>query len=102
MPGRDGTGPMGQGAMTGKGMGVCAGVNAPFYGFGFGRGCGRGSGRGFGRGFGPGMGRGMRRGFAYRATPGYYNQPNSKEALQAQREQFKNMLEAIDKQIESL
>ena len=24
MPGRDGTGPLGQGAMTGRGLGVCA------------------------------------------------------------------------------
>ncbi len=28
MPGRDGTGPMGQGAMTGKGIGYCVGNNA--------------------------------------------------------------------------
>lgn len=40
MPGQDGTGPLGQGAMTGRGLGPC--------------GCGmrRGFGRGFGREFG--------------------------------------------------
>ena len=52
MPGYDGTGPMGQGAMTGGGFGACAtGVAAgrKFLGFGRGRGGGRGLGavRGF-------------------------------------------------------
>jgi len=47
MPRGDGTGPAGQGPMTGRGMGYCAGFNAP--GFvnpqpGFGRGFGRGAG----------------------------------------------------------
>ena len=28
MPRRDGTGPMGAGSMTGKGLGVCIGANA--------------------------------------------------------------------------
>jgi hypothetical protein len=46
MPGQDGTGPAGQGAMTGRGMGFCTG----FMNSGFGRGMGRGFGRG--RGFG--------------------------------------------------
>ncbi len=66
MPGRDGTGPMGAGAMTGRGMGLCTTVpgNAGS-GFGFGKGqglgrrlgCGRGYGRG--RGFGAGYGAGV-------------------------------------------
>jgi hypothetical protein len=40
MPGQDGTGPLGQGPLTGRGLGPC--------------GCGmrRGFGRGYGRGFG--------------------------------------------------
>ncbi len=47
MPRGDGTGPAGQGSMTGRGMGYCAGFNAPgFMNLGFGRGFGRG--RGFG------------------------------------------------------
>jgi hypothetical protein len=44
MPGYDGTGPIGQGAMTGRGFGSCAtGVVAGrrFLGFGRGRGAGR-------------------------------------------------------------
>ena len=52
MPGRDGTGPMGAGAMTGRGLGPCGG------GYAFGRGFGGGFGRGLGRG---GMGFGWRR-----------------------------------------
>ena len=60
MPGLDGTGPMGQGSGTGRGLGRCNPVNdtdtnnnfqRPLGG-GFGRGMGRGCGRGFGgRGF---------------------------------------------------
>jgi len=54
MPRGDGTGPNGQGSMTGRGLGYCAGFNAPgFMNPGFGRGMGRGFGRG--------------RGFAFRA-----------------------------------
>lgn len=51
MPYFDGTGPMGYGPMTGRGMGPCAGYYPRGYGRGFGRGHGRGWGRGFGRGF---------------------------------------------------
>jgi len=49
MPYGDGTGPNGQGARTGRGMGYCAGYNMPGYANpGFGRGGGFGRGRGFG------------------------------------------------------
>ena len=45
MPRGDGTGPSGQGPMTGRGMGYCAGFNAPgFMNPGFNRGFGRGRG----------------------------------------------------------
>ena len=47
MPGQDGTGPLGQGPMTGRGLGRC------------GNGIQRRSGRGFGQGFGNGFGRGF-------------------------------------------
>lgn len=52
MPRGDGTGPMGQGPMTGRGAGYCAGNNLPgFMSPGPGRGYwGRGRGGGFGRG----------------------------------------------------
>ncbi len=45
MPARDRTGPMGQGKMTGKGLGQCG------KGSGFGKGCKKGFGRGYGRDF---------------------------------------------------
>lgn len=52
MPRGDGTGPMGQGPMTGRGAGFCAGFSTPGFanstsslGMGFRRGAGRGAGR---------------------------------------------------------
>lgn len=49
MPGMNGTGPMGQGPMTGRGMGVCQGYGLG-KGIGQGLGCRRGIDRGMGRG----------------------------------------------------
>lgn len=58
MPGRDHTGPMGRGSMTGKGLGICRNSKAQELSSGS-RGIGQGFGRGFfcrkgftGRGFG--------------------------------------------------
>ena len=47
MPRGDRTGPTGAGPMTGRGMGICAGNNAPGYAMGGGFGRGMGMGRGF-------------------------------------------------------
>lgn len=66
MPGYDGTGPRGGGAMTGRGLGYCAtpvgsrrpGFNRLGWGRGFGRPFGWGRGMGYGRGFGYGRGLG--------------------------------------------
>ena len=52
MPNRDGTGPDGQGAMTGRGLGPCG--RGTSRGLGRGRSVGRGQGRGQGRGLGRG------------------------------------------------
>ncbi len=61
MPRGDKTGPMGAGAMTGRGEGFCAGNDVPGYmSQSFGRNFGRG--RGLGRGFGGGFGRGFQGG----------------------------------------
>lgn len=46
MPRRDGTGPMGQGPKTGRGMGSCANVESPVFGYGRGLGLGKGLGIG--------------------------------------------------------
>ncbi|MCP3965934.1 MAG: DUF5320 domain-containing protein [Lentisphaerae bacterium] len=76
MPGMDGTGPLGQGAFTGRGMGPCrnqiqpqnnqTGENANNAGFGFGRrrGFGRGCCQGMRRGRGAGFRGGFRNGFS--------------------------------------
>ena len=52
MPGFNGTGPRGYGAMSGRGLGPCGGGRAR------GPGCGRGYGAGYGAGYGRGLGRG--------------------------------------------
>lgn len=74
MPGFDRRGPLGQGLMTGRGLGLCSGYARPV---GF-RGPGRawrngwyGRGRGFGFGRGRGFGRGYGRGY-YPAYPAGY------------------------------
>ncbi len=57
MPYGNGTGPLGYGPRTGRGLGYCSGYNVPGYlnpagrYFGFGRGIGFGRGLGLGRGF---------------------------------------------------
>ena len=95
MPGRDGTGPMGAGAMTGRGLGGCvsASVNGqyPAYGTGRQRRAGRGGmkGRGFGRGLG--------RGFA-----GVYPAATQKEALEQQRAALQTRLDQVDSQLKNL
>lgn len=72
MPKRDGTGPMGNGRMTGRGRGACNPDRGSFsdnkqgrrnlsLGSGQNKGLGRNSGRGFGQRRGPGKGRGNRR-----------------------------------------
>jgi len=76
MPGGDKTGPFGAGAMTGRGVGYCAGYNRPGYmnpgvGRGYGRGFGMGFGRGGGRGFGRGGGRGWRNMYYATGQPGW-------------------------------
>ncbi|MFA6930397.1 MAG: DUF5320 domain-containing protein [Lentisphaeria bacterium] len=62
MPRGNGTGPMGMGAMTGRGAGYCAGNNVPGF---MNPVAGRGFGGGFARGFGGGFARGGGRGFGF-------------------------------------
>nr|WP_312578950.1 DUF5320 domain-containing protein [Sedimentibacter sp.] len=49
MPNKDGTGPNSMGSMTGRGLGLCTGING--FNFGLGKGRAFGCGRGFGRNF---------------------------------------------------
>lgn len=93
MPRRDGTGPLGQGPMTGRGFGYCAGYDAPESVYGT------------GRGFGCGPGRGFRRGF--RRSPGYYGSiedypVDEKKMLKEQTSFFEEKLKAIKQRMEKL
>ena len=85
MPNRDGTGPMGQGPMTGRGMGPCGAGQAR--GFGGGRGFGRGQGRGFGR-----------------VIPVYQEPTKEQEAeiLKAEKTEIERELKEIEKRLKEL
>lgn len=85
MPGRDGTGPIGTGEMTGRGLGACNMAKAVNYGAGFGLYCRRGLGRGFGR----------------LATVGQ-TAKTQKELLQKQKTLLQNKIEIINNQLENL
>ncbi len=87
MPGGDGTGPLGRGAMSGRGMGVCAGA-AP---------------AGFGQGYGMGLGR--RRGFGRCFLP--YRIPmapvaGDRDFLAMQKQELQARLNLLNKQLEDL
>jgi len=84
MPGMDGTGPLGLGPMTGRGLGPC----------------GRGLGwrRGLGRGLGFGRGLGLGRGFAWRAR---YAWDYPYEPVSLSKEEQKRILEADLKDLEA-
>lgn len=90
MPRRDGTGPLGAGATTGRGLGLCTGANAIKNEAGLGQGLGLANRRGFGRGFG--------RGFAVNQT----STKSQKELLEEQKNMLKSRLDIIDKQLEKL
>jgi hypothetical protein len=123
MPAGDGTGPMGQGPMTGRGAGYCAGYDAPGYanpGPRMGMGWRRGWGGGWGRGRGwrhryyatgqPGWARFGRAGAwappagAYGPYP--YTAPPAPEEeidyLRSEAEWLKEQLDAITSRIEEL
>ncbi|MBN2262076.1 MAG: DUF5320 domain-containing protein [Prolixibacteraceae bacterium] len=98
----DKTGPMGQGPMTGRSLGYCAGYESPGFtrGFGSGFGGGRGQGRGFG-------GRGMAYGRGFGFSAGYTNAPqaNSNDEilnLKAQAESLKKAQEEIERRLNEL
>lgn len=99
MPGRDRTGPLGQGEMTGRGLGPCNGENTGFYGSGLGCGLGRGLGRGIRRGVG--MGFASRRGFG-RYTAGFTGTKTDQELLAEEKNWLESRLNAITKQLNNL
>lgn len=78
MPGRNGTGPMGQGPMTGRAMGLCRGERPLMR-------------RNYGRAMG------MRNGFAR----GYAYQSPTKEDLQLEKEDLLRRIKDIDQALET-
>ncbi len=100
MPGRNRTGPLGQGAMSGRGLGDCRGTaaqnEAPTFGRGRGMGGGGGMGRGQGLGRGQGMGRGFGRGLAGQIVDDVSAGQNQAE-LEREIEELKKRLEAVEK-----
>ncbi|MBW1713586.1 MAG: DUF5320 domain-containing protein [Deltaproteobacteria bacterium] len=116
MPGFDRTGPLGQGPMTGRGLGRCGPVGTRagagygygwWPGYGWGGGFGRGPGRGFGRGFGRGMGRGF--GFRGCGWSPFYGGPvaatgpeEEKSMLQAEADELKSYLADLESRLAEL
>ena len=88
MPGRDGTGPMGSGTITGRGAGLCTGTNAVRYG------PGSGSGLGYRHGFG--------RGFNRNIDIEQASTKTQKELLQDQKSILQNRIDRISKQLENI
>jgi hypothetical protein len=95
MPKRDGTGPVGVGVMTGRGLGPCAGANPPNYRPRFGAGCGAGF--GWRLSFPCRLG-GFKSDFAGDSV----SPKTRKELLNDQKDFLKDRLEAIEKQLEEL
>lgn len=95
MPGGDGTGPLGQGAQTGRRLGFCSGYETAGFLFPRRR---IGLGRGFGRGF-----RGRGRGYWWNDTNDAYfaSYPMDRSAIpQPNKEQEKSYLENMVKHLE--
>ena len=92
MPGRNGTGPMGAGTMTGRGLGPCAGTGKLI----------KGAGLGLGLGLGMACRRGFGRGFRMFSADEEMTANHCKELLQLQKNTLKNRLADIDRQLESL
>ena len=103
MPGRNGTGPVGAGPMTGRAMGFCVGTEVSGYANPIGgRGCGMGRGRGLGRG------RGFARGFGWPGAAAQYPAPQNLTAeqelenLKGQAKYFEDSLKGTKQRIEEL
>lgn len=94
MPGRNQTGPAGQGPMTGRGMGVCGGNAGNGQNAGTDGTVGNGAGRGFSGGFGRGRGNGAGRG---RGFGGHQAASSGKEALEQRIALLRSELEKTER-----
>ena len=102
MPGRNQTGPSGAGAMTGRRMGVCSGVNATGAGVGMGRGMGLGRQGGVGRGMGRGLGAGLGMGLGRQAGAVTMSPEQQKSQLTSDIEILREELVAAEARLENL
>ena len=93
MPRKDGTGPMGQGPLSGRKTGACGGQGK---GQGAG-GMGKGMGRGAGQGFGQGMAQGNRGAISTQGS-----EPLAKEELLQEKKMLQQRLEMINKNLEKV
>ncbi|MDY0098091.1 MAG: DUF5320 domain-containing protein [Bacteroidales bacterium] len=108
MPGGDRTGPIGQGPVTGRRLGYCAGYDSP----GFAKGSGSWMGRGFSFGRGMGWGRGFGRGRGFDvpyqnyAVGSHWRAPVSKEDeirfLKSEADALKQSQQDIEKRLKEL
>ncbi len=92
MPGRNGTGPMGAGPMTGRGFGFCTGA-AP--GYGTGRGLGLGLGWRRGCGYGRGYGR-------FFASDFQSDDVSRREILERRKAALETGLDSVNRQLEDM
>lgn len=105
MPRGDGTGPAGQGSMTGSGLGYCSGnARAGFANNGFGCfGLGRG-GRPWGGGMGRGFGRGRGRFFGYNNAPmaGYVPFEQARPTLEQEKNYLQEDIEGLENELNQM
>lgn len=109
MPGFNGTGPRGEGPMTGGARGYCAGTKSSSSAFLGGFGTGRGNRMGMGRGMGRracGMGRGMGYGARFYDAPSAYgyseNESLESSGLKSEISSLKGELSEIKSQLKSI
>lgn len=99
MPGGDRSGPLGEGPMTGRGMGFCAGYPTPGYAQ---PGPGRGFGRGRGFGGGGRGGRGWRHRFCATGVPGWVRGGPVPETRQAEMQWLEARARAIESELTAI
>lgn len=105
MPGGDRTGPLGQGSMSGRGLGFCLGASAPgAWTSGPGRGRGQGYGRLGGLGFRCGRGGGWRWAVPSFLPFGSGRAPTitEKEALEQEAQSLKDRLSQIEQKLSAI
>jgi hypothetical protein len=86
MPGMDGTGPLGQGPLTGRGLGPC----------------GAGFRRGFGRGMGRGLGMGRRFALAGQPQQVVFSEADEKKILEQELKELELDKKEIEKRLKEL